>query len=784
MRTKHFITLSVSALLAALFLAGPHLAGQEKKLKAFTFTKRPRIGLVLSGGGAKGLAHVGILKIIEQSGLKVDYVTGTSMGSIVGGLYAAGYNADMLEKLVLTTDWDELLADEISRRSVAINEKWDLDKYLGSLEISKKGIELPKGYKRGQKLNSLLSRLTLHVQNIDDFERLPIPFRCIATDIVSGEAYVLKKGSLSDALRASMAIPSIFTPIEIDGRLLVDGGVVRNLPVSDAREMGADIVIAVDVGAPLFKKDELKSVLNIMDQSVSLLGARSTREQQLLSDILLAPDIKGFSSSDFHRGKELIALGEHTARLALPELRALAELQKQYPEEKRYPVEIILPGKLRIASIDIRGLKHVSRSLVLGKLMIKPPKTITPAKLDEAVDRVYASGFFERVTYRIEPMDDGSLKLILSVTESSGVFLKFGFSYDLDMNAALLANITLRNMAGQGSKIALDARLSENPGVKASYFIHTPVQRPGIGFGFQVYYDKYLIFTYNKGDVHSSFNYHNYGGNITAQAILMQYLALGLGVQKDLTNIIAQIAPDDPKHRDIEALNYFAYFQFDNLDRTFYPRSGLQVYGEVKYLTDDLKWFKKNDSFKSFFKHTVKIKGSIPVHRMLAIQLGITGGFIQASEPFYFNFDIPGGWKIYRRNIPFIYKNYMGGLNTYTAGCFPFTGLNFMQISGKHMLVLDAAFQIEPVKDFFIVLRGNAGRVKETFKDLFRKRNTVIDQYYGYYVFRYQHLKNDIIYGYGLTLGYNSIIGPIEVTLMRGSESNKFLFHVNIGYRI
>ena len=163
---------------------------------------------------------------------------------------------------------------------------------------------------------------------------------------------------------------------------------------------------------------------------------------------------------------------------------------------------------------------------------------------------------------------------MISVIETTGVFLKFGFSYDLNMNAAILANITLRNMAGQGSKLSLDARLSENPGVQASYFIHTPLQRPGIGFGFKVHYDKYLIMTYDKGAVQSSFNYHNYGGDIVAQAVIMQYLALGLGVQKDLTNIMAQIAPNDPKKRDIEAMNYYAYLQFDNLDRTFYPRSG------------------------------------------------------------------------------------------------------------------------------------------------------------------------------------------------------------------
>lgn len=797
MRDKSLITILSIPLILILLMQNIEAWAQINKNKLFrNYKKRPRIALVLSGGGAKGIAHVGVLKIIEKTGLQIDYITGTSMGSIVGGLYASGYTADMLEQLVLNMDWDEMLSDEISRRSTSIEEKGDHDKYITSFQINKKGIMLPTGYKRGQRLTTMMSYLTQHVQDIHDFDKLPIPFRCIGTDIETGKAYVIRKGSLSEAMRASMAIPSIFTPIEIDGHLLVDGGVIRNLPVSDARAMGADIVIAVDVGAPLYKKQELTSVIQIMDQSVSFLGYQSTLKERNLSDVLIMPDITGFSSNDFTKGKELIATGESAARLMIPELESLVEQQDRFPEDRKAPVfpmkllkkldlsDVSVKQKLYITKIDIRGLNRVSRNLVLGKLNINPPATVTGERLVEAIDRVYASGFFQRVTYEIEPDAGEGVTLVIRVIELSGIFLKVGLSYDSDMSAAVLLNVTLRNLAGKGSKISLDARLSQYPGAVLSYFIHTGLRKPGVGFGVKFHYDMYEIFTYKGGDVRSSFKYHNYGPDIVVQAIILQDIALGIGAQKDLTNIIAKIAPDDPAKRDIESLNYYAYLVFDNLDKTFYPHSGLQLYGEAKYLTDDLRIKKDTARYKSFFKYTARMKTYIPFHRRFTMFLGLTGSFITAKEPYYINYTINNGWGIYRKTIPFIYENYIGGLNTYTTGCIPFTGLNFMQIYGKHVLVGDIGFQIEFYKDFFLILRGSAGRVKDKFQDLFKKENTIYQQYYNSLIPVKQHIKNDIKYGYGLTLSYNSIIGPVELTLMRGSESNKFLVLANVGYRI
>ena len=793
--------------------------------------KSPKVALVLSGGGAKGLAHIGVLKIIDELGLKVGIITGTSMGSIVGGLYASNYSAEELKNIVLDKiDWDEMLSDEVDRRSVPIDEKDGHNKYISyaSFPITKKGIQLPTGIKRGQKLTSKLSQLTLHVQHIKDFDKLPIPFRCVGTDIETGKPYVLKSGSLPEALRASMAIPSVFTPINISRRkyewwhdlllwydclekpkesnckldyLLVDGGVVRNLPVQDTKDLMPDIIIAVDVGARLYKKNELNSFINIIDQSISFRGDQSTKVQQMKADVLIKPTITGFSSSEFKEGKKLIEKGVDAGESAINVLRAIAQLQKEYQAAEKNKISPLgEKEKINITAIKIRGLHQVSENLVRGKLQINEPAKITSEKLMLAIDRIYASGFFERVTYQVLPDPDKEkiLKtpdaklLIISVTETSGVFLKLGFSYDLDMNAAVLANITIRNLAGQGSKFSLDARLSKLPGALLSYFIHTGIRKPGIGLGIKLHYDKFDISTYKLGDIQAVYDYHNTGLDVMVQTVLFNYVALGIGVQKDLTFTRAQVNPSDPllTKNDTEAMNYYAYLMFDNLDDTLYPSSGLQFYGEAKYITNHLTMLKKTSQFPNFFKFTVKLKAYIPLipkhifSRVVSLYIGFTAGIISAHETHYFRYEILKNEVVrYKHTIPPIYENYMGGLYNYSRASFPFTGLNFMQITGKQMLIADAGLQVEIWDDLFVILRGSVGRVQNKFFDLFREKILMIEKVYSTDLPIYHHLKNDLKYGYGITLGYNSLIGPIEITLMRGSESDKFLFHANIGYR-
>lgn len=286
---------------------------------------RPRVGVALSGGGAKGFAHIGVLRVLEEVGIPVDYITGTSMGSIIGGLYAIGYSVDELEAIAVATDWQELFSDRVSRRQLAIESKIGDGRYLLTLPLDGFKPGLPTGLIAGQKISTLFERLTLPYHNVSDFRNFPIPFAAVATNIATGHVVVLDHGYLPEAMRASMSIPSVFTPMVIDDRLLVDGMLVRNFPVEEVQAMGADIIIGVDVGSGLSGREELTSLGAILGQALGFMDAESTERQRELCDVLIVPDIEGLSAVDFPKAEEIIARGETAAREAMLQLQTLAD---------------------------------------------------------------------------------------------------------------------------------------------------------------------------------------------------------------------------------------------------------------------------------------------------------------------------------------------------------------------------------------------------------------------------------------------------------------------------
>src|SRR6266568_4437437 len=283
---------------------------------------RPRIGLALSGGAARGLAHIGVLRILEEAGVPVDVVAGTSMGAVVGGLYAVGYTAAQLDTIFTTQDWVALLTDPVRRRDLAVDRKLTEDQYLLTLPISRGAVHLPRSVVAGQRISQLLTGLTWSVHGVQDFRQLPIPFTAVATDLETGKAVVLDHGFLPDAIRASMAVPSVFSPVEIEDHVLIDGGVVRNLPAQDARALGADVLICSDVTDPLEPRDSLTSFADVLVQAVSFRIWDSEYEQRRHCDVLITPEVRAFSTFGFARAAELIARGEAAARAALPRIEA------------------------------------------------------------------------------------------------------------------------------------------------------------------------------------------------------------------------------------------------------------------------------------------------------------------------------------------------------------------------------------------------------------------------------------------------------------------------------
>jgi NTE family protein len=397
---------------------------------------RPKIGLALSGGGARGGAHVGVLRALRELGIPIDYIAGTSMGSVIGGFYASGLDEDEIEALAADIDWEDLFSDSPSRDNRTFHRKRDDDLFLVKQEagLNDGQVELPMGLVQGQDINLFLSRTTLPVAHVQNFDELPIPFRAVATDIATGEAVVLDHGSLGDAIRASLSIPAAFAPIEIDGRLLVDGGVAQNLPVDTVRAMGADIVIAVDISTPLAGREDLTSVISITSQLFGFLTVRGTEEQKTKlgqNDVLISPDLHDVTTNDFARITETFAFGYDATMAAADQLRALALPAAQYQAHRAARPNPRREEPPEIDFVRLANDTNVSDNIVEARLESIP--TGVPLDLDAtelAIERVYGLELFEKVSYTVvEEGDLTGLEVNLDAKEWGPNYLEAGLEY-------------------------------------------------------------------------------------------------------------------------------------------------------------------------------------------------------------------------------------------------------------------------------------------------------------------------------------------------------------------
>jgi len=397
---------------------------------------RPKIGLALSGGGARGGAHVGVLRALRELGIPIDYIAGTSMGSVIGGFYASGLDEDQIEALATDIDWADLFNDSPSRDNKTFHRKRDDDLFLVKQEAGLNGgqVELPMGLVQGQDINLFLSRTTLPVAHVENFDDLAIPFRAVATDVATGEVVVLDHGSLGDAIRASLSIPAAFAPIEIDGRLLVDGGVAQNLPVDTVRAMGADIVIAVDISTPLATREDLTSVISITSQLFGFLTVRGTTEQKSklgADDVLISPDLHDVTTSDFARITETFAFGYDATMAAADQLRTLALPAAEYAAHRAARPNPRREEPPEIDFVRLANDTRVSDNIVEARLESIP--TGVPLDLDAtelAIERVYGLELFEKVSYTVvEEGDLTGLEVNLDAKEWGPNYLEAGLSY-------------------------------------------------------------------------------------------------------------------------------------------------------------------------------------------------------------------------------------------------------------------------------------------------------------------------------------------------------------------
>ncbi len=399
----------------------------------------PRIGLALSGGGARGAAHIGVLKVLEDLRIPVHCIAGTSMGSIVGGAYASGLTPKQMEELIVGTNWSEVFTDRPPRAEISIRRKADDYKNLYAPEFGvSEGVTVPKGLIAGVSVESFLREVTQSAAQITDFSLLPIPFRAVAADIATGEEVVMSEGSLAEALRASMSLPGVVPPVERDGRLLVDGGIANNLPIDVVRNLCADIVIAVDIGTPPMKREEIGSALTVVGQLINLLGQYTVNEQKRSlkqGDILISPELGDIASTSFERQAEAVRIGEAAARAAADELRRYSIPEARYAELRRtqQPTEYQLGV---VDEIRFEGLERTNAAVLRGLVQSQPGQPLTEDEIAGDLRRIYGRGDFEGVNYRIVE-DDGRRALVFLPHEKSWGpdYLRFGVALASDFDS-------------------------------------------------------------------------------------------------------------------------------------------------------------------------------------------------------------------------------------------------------------------------------------------------------------------------------------------------------------
>lgn len=728
------LILSLSILLLSL-----NLTAQNVK-DSLIVHSQPKIGLALSGGGAKGFAHIGVLKVLEELNMPIDYISGTSMGSIIGAFYAMGYSAIEIEKLVLSQNWETVLSDKISRRYIHVKDKSNLDRYVISFPIKPKGIQIPAGIVQGQNIINLFEKSTIEFHDQNDFRKFPIPFVCIATDLETGDAVVLDKGNISQALRASMAIPTVFTPVEIDGHLLADGGMINNFPVEEVVKMGADIVIGVDVQTGPRDKSELNSIDDIINQTISLMAKKEFEKNRKYCDIYIKPDILKYSMADFAKADSLIHQGEKEAREQLELLKELIEKhQLVKTQNQNYPIYTD-SSQFFIDKIQINGLKHVRQTTLLGKLDIEERNWSSIKEIRKGINRAYGSKYFDRINFQL--IGENEKTLVIDVKERRSNRFNVGIHYDDNNKASVLLNTTFQNKIQDGSSLSLDLKLSENPRFTATYNMDNGIKP---GYQFKLDLNDSEVFAFEDSKKIGSFDLKYLKLDANLHSTFKESYSMGFGGKMELYRLSTNIAT--PEIEDSGEDYYFTYYAFINMDsheKGYYPRTGFSLYGEYKVITDNGTTLKDNNkpSSVAYFK----------AQKAISLSQRFT-----LYPKFY-------GRVVWGKDIPEVFQTYTGGQDqtNYFDIQVPFVGLRRMELASSNSFVFRSDIQFELFKNNYLILKPNVGKVVEDINSALTKGRW--------------------IKGIGLTYSYNSLIGPIEVTLSLSDVEKKVRGFINLGF--
>jgi NTE family protein len=727
---------------------------------SFTFAQlkeRPKIGLTLSGGGAKGLAHIGILKAIDSAGLKIDYVTGTSMGSIVGSLYAIGNSGNKIEKIARNTDWSLIFTNQVPLRSFSLEEKNEYGKYALELPFSQGKFTLPSGAIESEELWIKLSELYFNVSNIKKFNQFKIPFACIATDITNAKAVVLDSGDIVTSVRASMAIPGVFTTVDHQGLKLVDGGVIRNFPVSDAIAMGANYTIGSNVTQGLLHKEKLNNPIQILLQIAFLKEDQDNRKQIEMTDLYIHHDLSKFSIAGFDKADEIIDAGIKKGESLYPMFKKLADsLNGIYGKQKEQPINKKAIDSVYITGHLVRGLTTISEESFLHSANYKENTKYSIKELSKMVRRAYATREYQFIHYSLEPLSQGNFGIIFEVDEAEATTAKMGIHYNTFTGISLVANLTSRNLLAPTSKSLITLNIGDNIRVKAEHYQFFGGEKSLVVIPtFQ--FESFKVNTYSNFKQDGLYRMNYFLSDIKFQWANQRVFNSGLGFKYESEGYDPELQSAlELKGTDNYSTTY-AYLNVNTFDRPIYPKKGLRLYGEFGYVFGQ-------DPHLSYSSYGRAITSPDTTNINASNYNRVTfnmESYHALNDRFTILTQLQAGINFINGENEFN-GFYIGGLNKMYRNQIVFAGLQDATLHAQNVAAAMLGLRAKIWNGVYIIAKSNI--LVNDF--MTNKSITAIPRW---------------VTGSSITFAYNSLIGPIEFSTMYSKQSNSLQTYVNIG---
>lgn len=726
-------------LLACFFLALPTSAQQRKK-----------VGVVLSGGGAKGVAHIGALKVIEEAGIPIDYIVGTSMGSIIGGLYSIGYTPEQLDSMVKKQDWTFLLSDRIKRSQQTMSEREKSETYVLSLPLTGKGFkeQASGGVIKGQNLANLFSDLTVGYHDSIDFNKMPIPFACVSENVVNGDEIVFHNGVLATAMRASMAIPGVFTPVRIDSMVLVDGGMKNNYPVNVAKAMGAEVIIGVDVQDKLRTANELNTAPDILLQIIDLTTQKNYEQNVAATDVYIKVNVKGYSAASFTPNAldTLTNRGEEAAQEKWSELLKLKKkigIPADYKPTPHGPYTSLSSSrKFFVKEINFSGIEDVDKKWMMRKCKLKEDSEISVAQLEKALSVLRGSQAYSNVSYKLTSTPEGD-KLDFLLEEKYERKINLGIRFDSEEIASMLLNATLNLKTHIPSKVSVTGRLGKRYAARVDYTLE-PMQMRNFNFGYLFEYNDINI--YNHGDRAYNTTYKYHSGEFSFSDVWYKNLRFAVGARFEYFKYKDFLYTSPEYNLKIKPEHFFSYFaqvHYNTFNKGYFPNQGADFKAGYSLYTDNMAKYKGHAPFSALNASWVE-----------AFQLTNRFALLPAIY----------GRVLIGRDIPYPYTNALGGnyFGRFISQQMPFAGIDNIEIMKNSVVVVGGLKLRQRLwTKHYISLTGNVALTNNNFFDI---------------------LEDKCIYGFSLSYGIDSMFGPLEASLGYSNQSKKAGFYVNLGF--